>query len=132
MQSRIRDLKEERDRAQSNVRDTEQALRRLRETFDTEQAGARKQEKELDGRLAEQVKLHDEETAAWEAREANLQRKIEQLQRNCEEALAEGADLRRKLEEERKRPRQGPNGMNPLVGLEAQAQAELKRWMKSK
>lgn len=119
-----------RDTARRAAGDNEQTLRRQQEIFDVEQAAARQREKELDEGLAEQVKLLRKETEAWEVREDNLQRKIEQLQRNCKDAVSEAAELRRELE----RAQQSVHGTDaggagPLVTLEAQAQAELKRWM---
>ncbi len=117
-------------------RDAEEAMIKEQQANREALSASALRERELDEGLKQQVRLLEEETQAWEKRELVLQRKIDQLQASCHEAVQEARQLHDRLsaasEQEPRRPPAPRPSDTPLRNLEKQAQEEIKRWIKSK
>ena len=122
------ELSDSSKQAREELKEARSDLERERVESENRLAESFKKEKELDETLAEQLKLHEQEIEGWQSRETMLLKKIDQLQCNCEAALAETDELRKRLETEHKAPRNNDRA-HPLVNLENQVQSELKKWM---
>lgn len=117
-------------------RDAEEAMIKERQANREALSASALRERELDEGLKQQIRLLEEETQAWEKRELVLQRKIDQLQASCHEAVQEARQLHDRLsaasEQAPRRPPAPRPSDTPLRNLEKQAQEEIKRWIKSK